>query len=130
MPASMMSAETGCSAKVAGSSIAIVATGPMPGSTPISVPRRQPIRQYMMFDQVSATPKPSIRLCSSSMEFSSGAADGEGLQGVDVGAERDRQLQAGHEDEGAEDDEEDGEEERLAEMEAVAAEARADDEDE
>jgi hypothetical protein len=41
----MMSAETGGSTKVAGSSIEIVAIGPMPGSTPISVPSRQPTRQ-------------------------------------------------------------------------------------
>ena len=41
----MMSAETGGSTKVAGSSIAMVAIGPMPGSTPISVPRRQPTKQ-------------------------------------------------------------------------------------
>ena len=41
----MMSAETGGSTKVAGSSMAIVATGPMPGSTPMSVPRITPMRQ-------------------------------------------------------------------------------------
>ena len=45
MPASMMSAETGGSTKVAGNSIAIVAIGPIPGSTPISVPRTQPMKQ-------------------------------------------------------------------------------------
>ena len=45
MPASMMSAETGGSTKVAGSSIAMVATGPMPGSTPISVPSSTPMKQ-------------------------------------------------------------------------------------
>ena len=39
----MISADTGCSAYVVGSSIAIVATGPMPGSTPISVPSSEPI---------------------------------------------------------------------------------------
>jgi hypothetical protein len=44
MPASMMSAVTGGSAYVAGSSIAIVATGPMPGSTPISVPTSAPMK--------------------------------------------------------------------------------------
>src|SRR5690242_12769401 len=106
MPASMMSAETGWSAKVAGSSIAMVATGPMPGSTPISVPRKQPIRQYMMFDHVRATPKPSMRLFTSSMEDPLGAADRERLQGIDVGTQGNRQLQAHHEDERAEDNEE------------------------
>ena len=38
MPASMMSADVGGTLNVIGSSIAIVASGPMPGSTPISVP--------------------------------------------------------------------------------------------
>ena len=38
MPASMISADTGSSVKVNGSSMAMVGTGPMPGSTPISVP--------------------------------------------------------------------------------------------
>jgi hypothetical protein len=45
MPASMMSAETGGSTNVAGSSIEIVAMGPMPGSTPISVPSSTPTKQ-------------------------------------------------------------------------------------
>jgi hypothetical protein len=48
MPASMISADTGGSTNVAGSSIEIVAIGPMPGSTPISVPRSTPMKQYMM----------------------------------------------------------------------------------
>ena len=39
----MISAATGERLKVIGSSIAIVATGPMPGSTPISVPSITPI---------------------------------------------------------------------------------------
>jgi hypothetical protein len=43
MPASMISADTGSSTYVAGSSIAMVATGPIPGSTPISVPSSAPI---------------------------------------------------------------------------------------
>ena len=41
----MMSADTGGSAKVAGSSIAIVAGRPSPGSTPIAVPRNTPTKQ-------------------------------------------------------------------------------------
>src|SRR6476620_437956 len=62
MPASMMRAETGGSAYVAGSSMAMVATGPMPGSTPISVPSRQPMKQYSRLIGVKATPKPRERL--------------------------------------------------------------------
>jgi hypothetical protein len=42
MPASMISADSGLRLKVIGSSMAMVATGPMPGRTPISVPRIQP----------------------------------------------------------------------------------------
>jgi hypothetical protein len=45
MPASMMSADSGGSVKVAGSSMAMVATGPSPGSTPTSVPSSTPRKQ-------------------------------------------------------------------------------------
>jgi hypothetical protein len=45
MPASMIMALTGPSEKVSGKSIAIVARGPMPGSTPIRVPTETPIAQ-------------------------------------------------------------------------------------
>ena len=55
MPASMISAPTGGRPKVIGSSIAIVASGPMPGSTPISVPTSAPIRHRKMFIGVTAT---------------------------------------------------------------------------
>src|ERR1044072_5967153 len=67
MPASMISAPTGATLNVIGSSIAMVASGPMPGSTPISVPTETPIRQYSRFCQDSATPKPKIRLWNSSI---------------------------------------------------------------
>ena len=59
MPASMISAPTGGRPKVIGSSIAMVATEPMPGSTPIRVPTSAPIRQNMMLYGWAATPKPS-----------------------------------------------------------------------
>ena len=45
----MISAPTGGRPKVIGSSIAMVASGPMPGSTPISVPTSAPIRHRKMF---------------------------------------------------------------------------------
>ena len=45
----MMRAETGGTLKVIGSSIAIVASGPMPGSTPISVPTKTPMKQNQRF---------------------------------------------------------------------------------
>src|ERR1043165_3854946 len=63
----MISADTGATLNVIGSSIAIVASGPMPGSTPISVPRKHPTKQYHRFCSVSATLKPRIRLLNSSM---------------------------------------------------------------
>ena len=58
MPASMISAPTGGSPNVIGSSIAIVASGPMPGSTPISVPTSVPIRHRPRLVGVIATEKP------------------------------------------------------------------------
>src|SRR5215470_17794319 len=57
----MISAATGGSVKVMGSSMAMVATGPSPGSTPTSVPSSAPIRQNSRFCGVAATPKPNHR---------------------------------------------------------------------
>ena len=62
----MMSAATGGSVKVTGSSMAMVATGPSPGSTPTSVPSSAPTRQNSRFCGVTATPKPKIRFCARS----------------------------------------------------------------
>ena len=45
MPASMIIAATGGTLKVSGKSIAMVANGPMPGSTPIKVPTSTPTKQ-------------------------------------------------------------------------------------
>src|SRR3954452_20696164 len=61
MPASMMSAPTGGSPNVIGSSIATVAIVPMPGSTPTRVPTSAPIRHSIRLIGVSATPKPRAR---------------------------------------------------------------------
>jgi hypothetical protein len=58
----MISAAIGARLKVTGSSIAMVATGPMPGSTPISVPSMTPIAAYSRLIGVTATEKPSRRL--------------------------------------------------------------------
>jgi hypothetical protein len=41
----MINAGAGPRPKVNGSSMATVATGPIPGSTPTSVPRKQPTKQ-------------------------------------------------------------------------------------
>src|SRR5262245_41889403 len=61
MPASMISAPTGGRPKVIGSSMAIVATEPMPGRTPTKVPTNAPSRQNRMFNGLAATWKPSQR---------------------------------------------------------------------
>ena len=59
MPASMISAASGCSVNEIGSSMATVVTGPIPGSTPITVPSRTPMKQYAVFCSVKATANPS-----------------------------------------------------------------------
>src|SRR5919108_1779704 len=66
MPASMISAPTGSMPKVIGNSIAIVAIGPTPGSTPISVPMRQPRKHSARFLNERATARPSPKLAKSS----------------------------------------------------------------
>src|SRR5215213_3615087 len=71
MPASMISAPTGGRPNVIGSSIAIVASGPMPGNTPISVPTSAPMRQRPILVGVTATPKPNQRFAIRSMLRSS-----------------------------------------------------------
>jgi hypothetical protein len=44
-----------------GSSMATVVTGPIPGSTPMMVPSRTPMKQQAMFWMVSATANPRPR---------------------------------------------------------------------
>jgi hypothetical protein len=61
MPASMISAPTGGRPKVIGKSMVMVAIGPTPGKTPISVPTRQPTKASPMLWGESATEKPSAR---------------------------------------------------------------------
>src|SRR5690349_24781139 len=60
MPASMIIAPVGSSLKVSGSSIAMVAEGPRPGSTPMMVPSTTPTTHIMSAVGVSATWKPCI----------------------------------------------------------------------
>src|SRR5436190_2044827 len=109
MPASMMSAGTGGRLNVIGRSIAIVASGPMPGSTPIRVPRSTPRKQNQMFCQERATLKPRMRLWKSSMPLSPVALD-----------ERVRQAQTVDEDAHADDRQPEGEEENLLPLELAA----------
>src|SRR5947207_13217894 len=70
MPASMMSAPVGSMPKVIGSSMVMVAIRPTPGSTPIRVPMRQPMKHSARFLSDSATAIPSARLLKrSTMEL-------------------------------------------------------------
>src|SRR3712207_878604 len=62
MPASMMMAVVAGWPKVIGSRSEMVATGPMPGSTPMAVPISAPIRAKSRFSKLSATPNPKARL--------------------------------------------------------------------
>ena len=50
-------------------SLAMVAIGPMPGSTPTAVPRKTPIRQYIRFDRLIAVWNPTARLARTSMRY-------------------------------------------------------------
>src|SRR5690348_4472369 len=54
----MMIAPVGFMWNVSGSSIATVAGGPSPGSTPTTVPRNTPTKHHSRFPGSSATPKP------------------------------------------------------------------------
>src|SRR5712692_3045236 len=67
MPASMISAPTGSKLKVIGRSMVIVAMGPMPGSTPMSVPTRQPMKARPTFCSESAVENPSARFARRSV---------------------------------------------------------------
>src|SRR5512139_139311 len=67
MPASMINAPTGGNPNVIGRSMATVATVPMPGSTPTSVPTSAPSKQNPMLYGCTATEKPSARLARSSL---------------------------------------------------------------
>src|SRR4051812_8594379 len=95
MPASMISPDTGSRWNVSGSSIAMVAIGPMPGSTPISVPISAPASAKPRLASVSATPKPVARWSMSSI-------------GSKIRPDGDRQSQPLDEDRPGQRDEADG----------------------
>src|SRR5687768_4077410 len=73
MPASMINAVTGSKLKVIGRSMAMVAVGPMPGSTPMIVPRSTPTKQKTMLIGVKAVSKPRPRCANRSIAVASGA---------------------------------------------------------
>src|SRR5438552_14176077 len=115
MPASMISEAVGGRWKVMGSSMAMVATGPMPGSTPISGPSMQPIRAYNRFWKLSATVRPSPTFCRRSISPDS-------AEDRDVHAEPDLE----HDD--AQDRQHHDVADDLAEVELLAAQRRDQDE--
>ena len=63
-PASIRMAPTGLMPKVSGSRIEMVASGPMPGSTPTMLPTSTPMKHQTMLCGSSATPKPYQRSVS------------------------------------------------------------------
>src|SRR6185369_5347031 len=119
MPASMIRADTGCRLNVIGSSIAMVATGPMPGSTPISVPSTTPIRQYSRLIGETATPKPIIRLLKISIMAGPSAHNRR--------PQREGQREPLHEDQYREDDQYDVKDADFLPFELVAAEGADED---
>src|SRR5258706_152625 len=91
MPASMIMAPVGSSFIVSGSSIAIVAGGPRPGSTPITVPSTTPTTHIMRFCAVSATWNP----CSSPERMSTLEEHAPGKRQVERELEEDVGAQGG-----------------------------------
>ena len=69
MPASMMIDASGDNLKVIGSSMAMVAIGPTPGSTPTAVPRNAPMKQNIRFHGWRTIEAPSARLERSSIDL-------------------------------------------------------------
>ena len=62
MPASMITACVALSPKVTGSRIEMPDSGPMPGSTPTSVPTTQPRKAYQRLSGWKAMTNPCARL--------------------------------------------------------------------
>src|SRR5262245_41837040 len=85
MPASMISPDTGSRWKVSGKSIAMVAIGQMPGSTPNKVPISAPMSAKPRLAGVSATENPVARLARS-------------CSMLPLRPHRDRQRESEHED--------------------------------
>src|SRR5438270_10657828 len=67
MPAIMMMPDSGEPDSVTGSSSDIAEIGPMPGSTPTSVPINTPMKQYSRLTGSSAMPNPCMTLTSVSI---------------------------------------------------------------
>ena len=63
-PPSIRMAATGFMPKVSGRRIEMVASGPMPGSTPTMLPTSTPMKQKIRLCSSKATSKPPQRSCS------------------------------------------------------------------
>ena len=63
-PPSIRMAATGFMPNVSGNRIEMVASGPMPGSTPTMLPTSTPTKHHIKLCGSSATPKPYQRLSS------------------------------------------------------------------
>src|SRR5215813_13507741 len=75
MPASMIRAPTVSKLNVIGRSMVMVAIGPIPGSTPISVPTMHPMRARPRLGSVRAVENPSARFANRS--FIAGVSENE-----------------------------------------------------
>src|SRR6476620_4837285 len=118
MPASMIRPDTGSRWKVSGNSMAMVAIGPIPGSTPINVPIRAPISAKPRLARVRATENPVARLASTcSMQ-------------LPVGPDRDRKPEAEDEDRPGQHAHAGGRGERLPDLEVGRRQARHREQDE
>lgn len=62
MPANIINALVGSTFAVIGSNTATVSAGPIPGRTPMAVPRKQPINPHIKLIGVRAAMKPFKRL--------------------------------------------------------------------
>src|SRR5262245_35620695 len=80
--------------------MAMVAIGPMPGRTPMSVPISAPMKAKSRLSGVMATPKPMARLWTSSI-------------GLELGPEGDRQRKPDDEDQPAQDEQDERGNRRL-----------------
>src|SRR6187455_235294 len=80
MPAIMMMPDSGVPDSVIGNSSDIAEIGPMPGSTPTSVPMNTPMKQKSRLIGISATPKPCPTLRRVSI-FLIRSADAEDARG-------------------------------------------------
>src|SRR5574340_67428 len=112
----MINADTGGRTYVTGSSMAIVAIGPMPGRTPMSVPMKQPINAYIRLTGVRATPKPRERFANRSIPPDSSTRD-EGRP------YRDLQVQQENEGTIADRSQHGGQNQRMAQFDVPAGQA-------